>query len=118
MSHRRSGLTTGAHFESLEDVERYFASRGDLALTPIPPAELWERLDQQRRESQKTSTPLRIPAPPAPRSLAINFSPPVRRRKSYVLKPVKRVRTTVTVKRRTRKTHYSLKAPMSWKDLL
>lgn len=110
-------MSTGAHFESLEDVERYFDLRSELVPTPTPPADLWERLDQQWRQAQKSATSLRLPVP-SPKSLAINFYPPVRRRKSYALKPVKRIRTGIAAGKRTRKARYSLRAPLSWKDLL
>lgn len=110
-------MTTGRNFESPEDVERYFASRSDLTPILIPPADLWERLDQEnRKKQQKHSRSTRFPAPSVPQAVEINFYPPTGRRKLYALKLINRVRTPATAKSRTRKARYSHTAPISWKN--
>lgn len=112
-------MIESAPFESLEDVKSYFASRSDLAPIPTPPADLWERLEHQTREPQKRPTSSPLPVPPAPQSLAIHFYPPARQRKSYALRPVKRIRATATPRRGVPRRRYPRPiTPMSWKELL
>src|SRR5579872_2201321 len=111
-------MTTGAHFESMEDVNRYFEFRRGLGPTPVPPVDLLERLDQQRNSQRQHSVSSQVLIPAVPYSLEINTYPRSRSRKSYELKQVKRVRTIVMARVGIRKARHSLTAPMSWKDLL
>lgn len=106
------------YFESLKDVERHFASRDELASIPVPPADLWDRLDSARGNAQRRDSALAWVLPPCPpQSLEISHDTPARRYKFYALNPVERLQAAFPARRRSKARH-SRPAPMSWKDLL
>lgn len=116
MPHSRTGRM---QFECLEDLERYFASRGELAMVPAPPGDLWERLDQERRNAHRRSFPVpRGPLPCPPNSVKIEFCPPSRRHKHYVLTSIEQFHTRLPARRNPVKRGSSSPSPMHWEELL
>lgn len=105
-------------FVSFKDVKQYFALRSELAPVPVPAADLWEKLDEERRKKcWQHSNSGRVLVPSAPESFKLAFSSPARRSKQYPVKRVERIQAFV-VQTRAPKTRSSRPAPLSWKELL
>jgi hypothetical protein len=107
------------HFESDDDVARYFASVSELAAVPEPPEDLWEELDRARRIAQRRYPGQRrhtVPRPPE--SLRIEVSTPARLRKIYPIKVVERIEATPPVRARPPKARKPRPTPISLRELL
>ena len=98
-----------SQFECDADVEQHFAAMAALSRQPVPPADLWERMEESRRAAQSKRTLPRVAS--APEEFRYVQSSALRQQPVYPISEIREIAIAPIKKRKSVTQQRMLPAP-------